>query len=94
MGKLPDGVTSADASATHNVVYVISLQYDQASVKKIRCEGVTYPYIAKYGKPLEDTGSGYTRRLDIASSGSMINVFFTDRPLEIEVKNEERRNPQ
>jgi hypothetical protein len=96
VGKLPDGVTSADARATHNIVYQIGLHYDEASVKKIGWEGITYPYVAKYGKPSEDTGSGYVwkdsrTRLDIEGSGSFINVFFTDEALEIEVKREERK---
>ena len=97
VGKLPDGVTSADAYATHNIVYQIGLHYNEASVKKIGWEGITYPYVAKYGKPSEDTGSGYVwkdgrTRLDIQASGLVINVFFTDEALEIEVKKEERKN--
>lgn len=98
VGKLPDGVTSADARATHNIVYQIGLHYDEASVKKIGREGITYPYLAKYGKPSEeDTGSGYIwkdgrTRLAIESSGSVINVFFTDEALEIEVRKEERKH--
>jgi len=98
VGKLPDGVTSADARATHNIVYQIGLHYDEASVKKIGWEGITYPYLAKYGKPSEeDTGSGYIwkdgrTRLAIESSGSVINVFFTDEALEIEVRKEERKH--
>jgi hypothetical protein len=67
-------------------------------VKKIGWADVTYPYVAKYGKPSEDTGSTYVwkdgrTRLEIASSGSVINVFFTDEALEIELKKEERKNP-
>jgi hypothetical protein len=98
VSKLPDGVTSADARATHNIAYQIGLHYDEATVKKIGWEGVTYPYLAKYGKPSEDTGSSYIwkdgrTRLEIVSSGSVINVFFTDEALEIEVKKEERKNP-
>jgi len=97
-GKLPDTVTSADAYATHNIVYQIGLHYDEAIVKKIGWEGVTYPYVAKYGKPSEDTGSAYVwkdgrTRLEIVASGSIINVFFTDEALEIEVKKAERKNP-
>ena len=98
VGKLPDGVNSADARVTHNLAYEIGLHYDEASVKKIGWEGITYPYVAKYGKPSEDTGSGYVwkdarTRLDIEASGSLINVFFTDEALEVEVKKEERKNP-
>jgi hypothetical protein len=94
-GKFPDGVTSADARATHNIVYQIGLHYDEANVKRISWQGITYPYIAKYGKPAEDTGSSYIwkdgrSRLEIVESGSIINVFFTDEGLEIEVKKEER----
>ncbi len=97
VGKLPHGVTSADARATHNIVYEIGLHYDEASVKKIGWEGITYPYVAKYGKPSEDTGSGYVwkdgrTRLGIEASGPLVNVFFTDVALEIEVKKEERKN--
>jgi len=98
VSKLPDGVTSADARATHNIVYQIGFHYKEASVKKIGWADVTYPYVAKYGKPSEDTGSTYIwkdgrTRLEIASSGSVINVFFTDEALEIELKKEERKNP-
>ena len=96
-GKLPDTVTSADARATHNIVYQIGLHYDEAIVKRLGWEGVTYPYVAKFGKPSEDTGSAYVwkdgrTRLEIVSSGSVINVFFTDEALEIETKKEERKN--
>jgi hypothetical protein len=96
-GKLPDAVTSADARATHNIVYQIGLHYDEAIVKRLGWEGVTYPYVAKFGKPSEDTGSAYVwkdgrTRFEIVSSGSVINVFFTDEALEIEVKKEERKN--
>lgn len=96
VGKLPDGVTSADTYATHNIVYQISLHYDTASGKKIGWESLTYPYVVKYGKPSEETGSGYIwkdgrTRLQIEASGSMINVFFTDEALEIEMKKEERK---
>jgi len=71
------------------------LHYDEASAKKLGWQGVTYPYIAKYGKPSEDTGSAYVwkdgrDRLEIEASGSIINVFFTDEGLETEVKKEER----
>ena len=98
VSKLPDGVTSADARATHNIVYQIGLHYNEASVKKIGWAGVTYPYVARCGKPSEDTGSAYVwkdgrTRLEIVSSGSVINVFFTDEALEIELKKEERKNP-
>lgn len=67
-------------------------------MKKIGWEGITYAYVAKYGKPSEDTGSGYVwkdarTRLDIEASGSLINVFFTDEAVEVEVKKEERKNP-
>jgi hypothetical protein len=94
-GKLPDEVTSADARATHNIVYQIGLHYNEAIVKKIGWEGVTYPYVAKYGKPSEDTGSAYVwkdgrTRLEIDSSGSVINEFFTDEALNLEVKRAER----
>lgn len=95
--RFPDGVTSADASASHNVIYQIGLHYDEASVKKMGWRGVTYPYVAKYGKPSQDTGSGYIwtddrTNLDIESSGAFINVFFTDRALDLEVKREEREH--
>jgi hypothetical protein len=98
VGKLPDGVTSADARATHSVVYEIALHYDEANVKKIGWEGITRPYVAKLGKPSADTGSENVwkdarTRLDIEVSGSLINVFFTDEALEIEVKKEGRENP-
>jgi hypothetical protein len=98
VGKFPDGVSSADAHATHNIIYEIGLHYDEATVTKSGWEAITYPYIAKYGKPSEDTGSGNIwkdarTRLDIEASGSFINVFFVDRALEIEVKKEERTNP-
>jgi hypothetical protein len=98
VGKLPDGVTSADVRTTHNVVYQIALHYDETGVKKLGWQGITYPYIAKYGKPAKDTGSGYIwddgrTRLDIESSGKRISVFFTDQALEIEVKKGERENP-
>jgi hypothetical protein len=90
-------VTSTDAYATHNVVYQIGLHYDETIVKRIGWEGVTYPYVAKFGRPSEDSGSAYVwkdgrTRLEIASSGSVINVFFTDEALEIEVKKEQRKN--
>jgi hypothetical protein len=96
-GKPPEGVTSADARASHDIIYQIGLHYDEASVKRMGWEGVTYPYLAKYGKPSEDTGSGYVwtdsrTRLEIQSSGSIINIFFTDKALEAEVGRAEREH--
>jgi len=87
VGKLPGGVASADARATHDVVFAIGLHYDEASDKKIGWAGVAYPYVAKYGKPSEDTGTGYVwkdgrTRLSIEASGAQINVFFVDEALE------------
>ena len=98
VGTFPEGITSADSRVSHNVIYQIGLHYDEKSVKNIGWEGVTYPYLAKYGKPTEDTGSGYVwadgrTRLEIQSSGSIINIFFTDKALEAEVAREERKNP-
>jgi hypothetical protein len=98
VGKLPDGITSADAYSTHGILYQIGLHYDDASMKKLSWKDITYPYLAKYGKPVKDTGSGYVwddgrSRLDIESSGSMINVFFFDQILETEVKKSEREKP-
>jgi len=98
VGKLPDGITSADVRTHYNVVYQIGFHYDESSVKKLGWQGVTYPYLTKYGKPTKDTGSGYVwddgrSRLDIESSGSIINVFFTDQMLETEVKKSEREKP-
>ena len=95
VGKLPDGVTSADARTSHNVVYQIRLHYDEASVKKMGWEGVTYPYLAKYGNPLENTGTVYLwddgrTRLNIEFSGAVISVFFTDKALEVAMKREEQ----
>lgn len=93
VGGLPDGVASADVRVTHDIVYEIGLHYDEETLKKI-----AYPYIAKYGKPSEETDSGYVwkdgrTRLDIEQSYSEVNVFFTDEALESEVKKEERKNP-
>lgn len=93
--KLPNGVTSADARATHNIIYQIGLHYDGTDAATVSWEDVTYPYIVRYGKP-EETVFGYTwkdirTRLDIERSGSTINVFFTDQALEIEVSKAERR---
>lgn len=96
--QLPDGVTSADVRTTHNIVYQIGFHYNESDVKKIGWKDITSPYLAKYGKPTKDTGSGYIwddgrTRLDIGSSGKTINVFFTDQALETEVKMGERENP-
>lgn len=98
VGKLQDGITSADVRTTHGVIYKIGLHYDDTSVKKLGWQGITYPYLAKYGKPMKDTGSGYIwdddrSRLNIESPGSVINVFFTDQMLETEVKKSEREKP-
>jgi hypothetical protein len=98
VGKLPEGVTSADANSIHGVIYQIGLHHDETNVKKLGWQGITYPYIAKHGKPMKDNGSGYIwedsrTRLDIESSGSVINVFYTDKDLEFEVKKLERENP-
>ncbi|MCX5814556.1 MAG: hypothetical protein NT178_18740 [Proteobacteria bacterium] len=96
--QLPDDATSADVRTTYNVVYQIGFHYNESSVKKIGWKGVTSPYLAKYGKPTKDTGSGYIwddgrTRLDIGLSGKTINVFFTDQALETEVKKGERETP-
>ncbi len=98
VGKLPDGVTSADIRTSHNIVYQIGFHFDETSVKNLGWQGITFPYLAKYGKPTKDTGSGYTwndgrTRLVIESSGKIINVLFTDQALETEVKKGERENP-
>jgi hypothetical protein len=95
-GVFPTGVTSADARAFHNIIYQIGLHYDEASVKRMSWEGIVAPYLAKYGKASEARGSEYIwddvrTRLDIESSGSVINVFFTDKALEAEVNSAERK---
>jgi hypothetical protein len=97
-GAFPEGVSSSDARAFHNVIYQIGLHYSEASVKRNGWRGIVAPYLAKCGKPSEDTGSAYIwddgrTHLDIESSGDIINVFFTDKALEIEVKKAERERP-
>lgn len=97
VGKLPEGVTSADIHTTHNIVYQIRFHYEETSVKKVGWQGITDPYIARYGKPTEDIGSGYIwddarTRLDI-ESGSIVHIIFSDQTLEAEVKKRERENP-
>jgi hypothetical protein len=81
--KLPEGVMWADIKIAQNIVYQIGLHYEEASVEKIGWDGITSPYLAKYGKPTKNTGSGYTwtdkqTHLDIVSTGSTITVYFTD----------------
>lgn len=97
IGKLPEGVTSADVHTTHKIVYQIGLHYDETSVKKVGWQGITDPYIAKYGKPTKDIGSGYIwddarTRLHI-DSGSIIHIIFSDQTLKAEVEKSERENP-
>lgn len=98
VGTLPDGVTSADVRTSNNFIYQIGFHFNESIVTKIGWEGITFPYLAKYGKPTQDTGSGYIwddgrTRLDIESSGKTINVFFTDQALETEIMRKERENP-
>jgi len=93
IGKLPEGVTSADVHTTHKIVYQIGLHYDETSVKKVGWQGITDPYIAKYGKPTKDIGSGYIwddarTRLHI-DSGSIIHIIFSDQTLKAEVEKSE-----
>lgn len=88
--KLPEGVMWADIKTAHNNVYRIGLHYEEASVEKIGWNGITSPYLAKYGKPSQTTGS-YTwtddrTRLEIDSTGYTITVYFTDNALETDVK--------
>ena len=81
--KLPEGVMWADIKTARNKVYQIGLHYEEASVEKIGWNGITSPYLEKYGKPSHATGSAYTwtdnrTRLDIVSTGPTITVYFTD----------------
>ena len=81
--KLPDGVMWADIKTARNKVYQIGLHYEEASVEKIGWNGITSPYLEKYGKPSHATGSAYTwadnrTRLDIVSTGPTITVYFTE----------------
>lgn len=97
--QLPEGITSADASSFHGVIYEIGFHYSEANVKKLGWEGITSPYLEKYGKPTEDTGLAYMwidqrTRLDIQSSGSVVNVFFTDNVLERAVNKAQRNSQQ
>ena len=55
--KLPEGVMWADIRTARNKVYRIGLHYEEASVEKIGWNGITSPYLAKYGKPAQATGS-------------------------------------
>jgi hypothetical protein len=92
---MPEGVMSADIKTTHNNVYRIGLHYEQASVEKIGWNGITSPYLAKYGKPAQATGSEYTwtderTLLDIVSTGPTITVYFTNNAFETDVKRTEK----
>jgi hypothetical protein len=96
MAKLPKGVMWADIHTTRsNKVYQIGLHYDEPSVEKIGWDGITAPYLARYGKPTLESGSRYTwadnqTRLDIKSTGSTITVYFTDKSLETDARRAER----
>jgi hypothetical protein len=77
-GKFPEGVTSADVRATHGIIYEIGLHYSYDNVRKMHWQGITYPYLAKYGKPREDADSHYVwddgrTHLNIEASGGQIN---------------------
>ena len=89
--KLPEGVMWADIKTARNKVYRIGLHYEEASVERIGWNGITSPYLDKYGKPSQTTGSAYTwtdgrTRLDIVSTCPTITVYFTDNALETDVK--------
>ena len=89
--KLPEGVMWADIKTVRNKVYRIGLHYEEASVERIGWNGITSPYLDKYGKPSQTTGSAYTwtddqTRLDIVSTCPTITVYFTDNALETDVK--------
>src|SRR3989338_5851649 len=60
VGKLPDGITSADIRTHHNVVYQIGFHYDETSVKKLGWQGITYSYLPKYIKHTKNNYSTYT----------------------------------
>jgi hypothetical protein len=89
--KLPEGVMWADIRTARDKVYRIGLHYEEASVERIGWNGITSPYLAKYGKPSQTTGSEYRwtddrTGLDIVSTGSTITVYFTDNALETDMK--------
>ena len=93
--KLPEGVMWADIRTARNKVYRIGLHYEEASVEKIGWNGITSPYLAKYGKPAQATGSEYRwtddrTGLDIVSTGPTITVYFTDNALETDMKRTEK----
>jgi hypothetical protein len=89
--KLPEGVMWADIRTSRDKVYRIGLHYEEASVERIGWNGITSPYLAKYGKPSQASGSEYTwtderTRLDIESTGPTITVYFADNALETDMK--------
>lgn len=93
--KLPEGVVSTDLHTFQNITYQIGLHYGEDTVKKLGWHGVSAQYLAKFGTPSRDTGNGYVwedgrTRIELVASGSIINLFFTDLALELEVKRAER----
>lgn len=84
---LPEGVGSGDARSTHGVLYQLGLHYPESYVKENGWRGVTVPYLAQLGSPNTDDGFSYKwedqrTRIEVALSGSIVNVFYTDRALE------------
>lgn len=91
---LPQGVGSADARFTHGLLYQLGLHYPESYVKKSGWRGITVPYLAQLGSPNTDDGSSYKwedarTRIEVALSGSVVNVFYTDLALEKDLKRAE-----
>jgi hypothetical protein len=89
-----EGVTSADFEFFEGVLYQVGLHYSESYVKQVGWRGFTAPYIGKYGEPVSDAPSQYRwsngrTRLEIDYSGDIINVFYTDLPLNRRVEEAE-----
>lgn len=89
-GPFPKGVETVDARAANNVLYEIGLHYGSDYVARVGWQGITFPYVGRYGNPTKDVGSTYSwederTKLEIDASGNIVNVFYTDLAIEYAV---------
>jgi hypothetical protein len=58
-GHLLEGISGVEATFAGEVLYNISLQYAEEYEKTVGWQGITYQYLAKFGKPSTDEKSSY-----------------------------------
>ena len=95
----PPGVESIGARFVKDVLYQIEVHCSKAYVERARRQGITLPYLPKYGKPQVVKGNSSVwhdgrTKIEIVLSGDTVNVFYTDRAWKLALEDYEVKAKQ